>query len=136
MRRRTLAVAIATLLLTTGVTHAAFTTPACLAKKRTAWTNLRKCQGAVEAKQLQGKTADFTKCQTKFDAKLAAASDKAMGAGVPCRYGDHGDGTVIDYDTGLQWEQKAGVLDVTGSCRRGEAHCVNDRTIGTEPRHL
>jgi len=25
---------------------------------------------------------------------------------IACRYGDNGDGTVTDYDTGLQWEQK------------------------------
>jgi hypothetical protein len=136
MRRRTLVIAITTLLLTSGMAHAAFTTPACLAKKRTAWTNLRKCQGTAEAKQLLGKTADFAKCQTKFDAALAAASDKATAAGVPCRYADHGDGTVIDYDTGLQWEKKAAVVDVTGMCRRGEAHCVTDLYTWNDAQEL
>lgn len=33
-------------------------------------------------------------------------SDLATAGGVACRYGANGDGTVTDYDTGLQWEQK------------------------------
>ena len=121
MTRRTLTVSIATLLLTAGIAHAAFTTPVCLAKKRTAWTNLRKCQGTEEAKQLLGKPTDLMKCQTKFDAKLAAAGDKATAAAVPCRYADHGDGTVIDYDTGLQWEKKT-----PGACSNALVICLTD----------
>ncbi len=124
MMHRMPVLSVVTLLLTTGIAHAAFTTPVCLAKKRTAWGNLRKCQATEEAKQLQGKPADLAKCQTKFDAKLAAASDKATEAGVPCRYGDHGDGTVIDYDTGLQWEKKTGCSGSLCICVAGDPHCV------------
>jgi Protein of unknown function (DUF1566)/Collagen triple helix repeat (20 copies) len=32
------------------------------------------------------------------------------------RYVDNGDGTVTDHDTGLMWEQKAGVSDPTAPC--------------------
>ncbi len=120
MIHRALVLSIATLLMTAGVTHAALTSEGCLAKKLTAWANLRKCQGTAEAKQLLGKTADFTKCQTKFEAKLAATNDKATAAGVPCRYRDNGNTTITDYDTGLQWEQK-----ITG----GDFHRNLDTTV-------
>ena len=106
-----------------GVAVAAFKTPLCLAKKRTAWGNLRKCQATEEAKQLLGKTPDLTKCQTKFTDAVAKVDAKASASAIACRYGDHGDGTVIDYDTGLQWEKKTHLspLDI---CTRLEEHCV------------
>ncbi len=125
MARRALTISIVTLLVTAGIAHAAFTTPVCLAKKVTAWTTLRKCQATERGKQLLGKTADLTKCQTKFDAKLTATNDKATASGIPCRYADHGDSTVIDYDTGLQWEKKTGT-DLLGICPRGAINCVLD----------
>ena len=89
--------------------HAALTTPACLAKKLTAWGNLRKCQATENGKALQGKAADPGKCQTKFNDKLATLNAQATGAAIACRYGMNTGtqaGTVTDYDTGLQWEQK------------------------------
>jgi hypothetical protein len=86
--------------------HAALTTPACLAKKLTAWGNLRKCQASQNGKALQGKSADLAKCQTTFDATLAKVSVQSTKAAIACRYGVNGDGTATDYDTGLQWEQK------------------------------
>jgi len=139
MIRPTSILSVMTLMVTTSVAHAAFTTPACLAKKRTAWGNLRKCQATEEAKQLLGKTPDLPKCQTKFDAKVTATTAKATAAGVPCRYADNGDGTVIDYDTGLQWEKKTpGKCSATpqlclvdtdcpvGTCVAADPHYVND----------
>ena len=50
-------------------------------------------------------------------------------AAIACRYGDTGDGTVIDYDTGLQWEKKTGisVLDSFVCIRPDDQpHCVLD----------
>jgi hypothetical protein len=86
--------------------HGALTTPACLAKKLTAWGNLRKCQATANGKLLQGKAADLAACQPKFNATLTKLDTKATAAAIACRYGVNGDGTVTDYDTGLQWEQK------------------------------
>ena len=96
-------------LLVAGVcpARAALTTPVCLAKKLHEWGNLRECQARENGKTLQAKPADAAKCQTRFDAKLASLSAVAKAAALPCRYGVNGDGTVTDYDTGLQWEQKA-----------------------------
>jgi hypothetical protein len=89
-----------------GPATAALTTPVCLAKKLTTWGTLRKCQATEGAKTLQAKSGDPTKCQTRFEAKLLALSAHAKVAALPCRYGVNRDGTVTDYDTGLQWEQK------------------------------
>jgi Protein of unknown function (DUF1566) len=86
--------------------HAALTTESCLAKKLREWGKLRNCQAKENGKALQGKDADPAKCQTKFDEKLAKLTARATDAAIPCRYGVSGDGTVTDYDTGLQWEQK------------------------------
>jgi hypothetical protein len=86
--------------------EAALTTPACLARKLKEWGKLRACQATENGKTLQAKLADPAKCQTKFDAKLAILNVQATAAAIACRYGVNGDGTVTDYDTGLQWEQK------------------------------
>ena len=100
--------AVAAAVLMSGVcrAEAARTTPGCLAKKLNEWGSLRKCQATEEAKRLQGKPADPTSCQTRFAAKLGALSARAKEAALPCRYTVNGDGTLTDYDTGLQWEQK------------------------------
>jgi hypothetical protein len=109
LRQRTLwrAVVVGALLMG-GVcpAKAALTTPVCLAKKLNTWGTLRKCQATEGAKTLQAKPGDPTKCQTRFDAKLVTLSAQAKATAIPCRYGVNGDGTVTDYDTGLQWEQK------------------------------
>jgi hypothetical protein len=85
---------------------ATLTTPACLAKKLNEWGKLRQCQATENGKMLRAKPADPAKCQTKFDAKLAILNAQATAATIACRYRVNGDGTVTDYDTGLQWEQK------------------------------
>lgn len=112
------------LLLAARTAEAALTTGSCLAQKRQAWGNLRKCESTQQAKALQGKPADLAKCQTTLQEKLAKLGAKATDAAIVCRYGDEGDGTVIDYDTGLQWEKKSG--SVGGLCFFGDVHCVND----------
>src|SRR5512139_308796 len=83
--------------------EATLTTPACLAKKLNEWGSLRKCQATDGARRLQAKPAQPDGCQTRFAAKLTALSARAKAAGIPCRYEVNGDGTVTDYDTGLQW---------------------------------
>lgn len=95
-------------LLTAGVSPAgaALGDPSCLARKLKEWGKLRKCQAIQNGKALRGLPADVAKCQTKFAEKLAALTSQATTTGTPCRFGDNGDGTVTDYDTGLQWEQK------------------------------
>jgi len=37
---------------------------------------------------------------------MAKLNKNASDAGIGCRYRDNGDGTVIDFDTALQWEKK------------------------------
>jgi hypothetical protein len=96
---------------------ATLTTPACLAKKLKVWGTLRKCQATENGKALQAKPADPGKCQSNFDAKLATLNAQAQAAAIACRYGANGDGTVTDYDTGLQWEQKTGSVGSARPCQ-------------------
>jgi hypothetical protein len=131
MTRARLALSIAPmaaiLLLAAGAAEAALTTELCLAKKRRAWSTLRKCQAAEDVKRFRGKPADPVKCQTQFQEKLAKIDAKAAQATIACRYGDNGDETVTDYDTGLMWEKKNGIFG--GFCiliPDEPSHCVND----------
>ena len=101
-----LSIAIAAALLGARAAHAAMTTESCLATKRQAQGKFQQCRATEEAKALEGKPADLAKCSTKFQDKIASLSEKASKAGITCRYLDNGDGTVTDYDTGLQWEKK------------------------------
>ena len=55
------------------------------------------------------------KCRVKYAATWARLQAKASGTAASCdnaRYQDHGDGTVTDRLTGLQWEQKTGLAGV------------------------
>jgi Protein of unknown function (DUF1566) len=110
----------------TGAT-AAMTPETCLASKRKAWGNLRKCQAAQEIRQLKGQSSDLAKCQATFEAKLAQITEKATEAEIACRYRDGDDGTVTDYDTGLQWEKKNGAPGLGGLCILGDVHCVQNQ---------
>ena len=97
------------LLAGASMAEAALTTPVCLAQKPKERGNLRKCLATENGKALQAKSFDLVTCQTKFDAKLAKLNAQATVAAIPCRYGVNTGaeaGTVTDYDTGLQWEQK------------------------------
>src|SRR5262249_1979645 len=78
----------------------------CLAKKLRELGKRSECQATESAKALLATQADPGKCQTRFHAKLARLDAQAAASSIACRYGDNGDGTVTDYDTGLQWEQK------------------------------
>ena len=112
--------------LGTSAADAALTTDKCLLLKRQAWGTLRKCEATEQGKQLKGKPADLAKCRTKFQEKLAKVTDQAADAAIACRYRAKADGTVTDYDTGLQWEQKEGT--VGGVCFifvDRVNHCVN-----------
>jgi hypothetical protein len=121
--RLVLAVLVA-LLLAASVADAALTTSACLVQKRKAWITFRKCQGSEQLKQLKAKPVDLATCDAALQVALTKITAKATKAAIPCRYGDNGDGTVTDYDTGLQWEKKTG--GVAGLCILGDVHCVND----------
>lgn len=96
------------ILLAAQSADAALTTGKCLGQKRQAWTNLRKCQGTAQTNQLTGKPDALATCQPKLDKALASLSKQATAAGIACRYGVNGDGTLTDYDTGLTWEHKTG----------------------------
>ena len=104
-RRSVWAALVAAMVLAVGVVPAG-ATEACLARKLKEWGKLRECQAAENRKLLLAQRADPAKCQTRFDARLATLNALASAAKVACRYGVNGDGTVTDYDTGLQWEQK------------------------------
>jgi hypothetical protein len=67
---------------------------------------MQKCRAIAEAKEIQGKSADPASCTARFQEKLGRLTQKAGDEGIACRYRDNGDETVIDYDTGLQWEKK------------------------------
>lgn len=116
------------LFVTSRAADAALTTDGCLVLKRQAWGNLRKCEITEQTKALKGKPADLAKCQAKLQEKLTKITEKATDAAIACRYGDNGDGTVTDYDTGLQWEKKTGrfVINVGFVCLTNDGHCVND----------
>ena len=93
----------------------ALTVEACFAAKLTTGGNLQKCRANEAGKALRGRPNDPAKCAARFQTKLARITEAAVASGVACVYGDNGDGTVLDYDTGLQWEKKEaadGVVDV------------------------
>ena len=98
-------------LLGASAAEAGFTSGQCLTQKARAWATLRQCG------------VDAARCQAKFVETLAKIDSKATQAEIACRYADNGDGTVTDYDTGLQWERKSGVP--AGLCALGHLHCVN-----------
>ena len=122
----TLLLAVGTLFTATAAT-ATITPEKCLASKRKAWGNLRKCEAAQEIRQLKGQSSDLAQCQTTFDVKLEQITAKAAEAEIACRYRDGEDGTVTDYDTGLQWEKKNGAPGLGGLCIFGDVHCVQDQ---------
>lgn len=94
------------LVATASPAAATLSTPGCLARKLREWGRLRDCQAKENAKLLQARPAALAKCQARFDVRLAVLTTEAAAAGIACRYRVNGDGTVTDFDTGLQWEQK------------------------------
>jgi hypothetical protein len=107
-RRGAIVAAVAaSIVLAGGIAPArAITTPACLAKKFTAWGDLRLCQRNEDAKAVQGRSADPATCQARFAASLDAIRAQAAASAIPCRYRDNGDNTVTDFDTGLMWAKQ------------------------------
>jgi hypothetical protein len=108
---------------------AALGTVKCLGLKAKAWGAFRKCEAAEETKRLLGKTAQVQICATKRDEKLRKIHAKAVKAAIGCRFQNNGDGTVTDYDTGLQWERKTGRTIFNSPlflCTGDTTHCVND----------
>jgi hypothetical protein len=102
------AITAAAMLLATSSAYAALGTGACLAQKRVVWGAFRKCQATEHARALRGNVSDPAKCQARFEEALARITAKGVQAGVACRFGDNGDDTVTDFDTGLMWEKKTG----------------------------
>jgi hypothetical protein len=135
----TLVLLLALILGTAVSAEAAFTTNKCVAAKAKAWGKRRACERVEDAKRVLGKAADLEKCRTAFAGKLAKLDAKATKAAVACRFLTNGDGTVTDYDTGLEWEQKTGepaFLDFPGMCAVGDVHCVNDAYSITDFRQF
>lgn len=85
-----------------------------------------KVPGRRAGEAAAGKPADLAKCQAKFTATVGKIEDKAAAVTLACRYGDNADGTVIDYDTGLQWEKK-----IPGTCTVRPRPCVTNAACGT-----
>ena len=129
-RRMLGASVIVAALMSAGAADAALTTPKCLAKKVGAWGKLRSCQRGAHVKEIQAKPFDALKCEVTFQKALAKLDEQATKAAIGCRYRDGGDGTVTDYDTGLQWEKKTGFVanaQSAGFCVANDLHCVNTR---------
>jgi Protein of unknown function (DUF1566) len=130
--RGLLALSLAAVLLSVTTAHAGGT-PAqkCTASKLKASGKKAACRMKAMAKIATGGVADLTKCSTKFSAAFTKAETRATpgvcptaGDTVPVesridtdtnqlqamlsgvRFVDNGDGTVMDNQTGLQWEQK------------------------------
>ena len=112
--RRTLATTLAgAMIIVAAATpvHAALTREACLAKKATAWGAFRKCQAGQKAKAVLANPDKPTPtnphpCKTALLGKIFSLTAQAERAAIACRYQVNGDGTVTDFDTALQWEQK------------------------------
>jgi hypothetical protein len=129
---RVAATFLLTVLVAAGSAHAAFSEADCFAAKRKNWGDRRHCEANQEAKQMRGKRFDFAKCKTKFDETLVKIIRKAIKANVlGCRFRAEG-GTVTDFQTGLEWEQKSGGVTLPGGplglCLfPGDGHCVNEK---------
>jgi hypothetical protein len=102
---------------------AAFDADACFAAKAKAAGQLSRCLATAEANELRGKTADREKCRAKLAAALDRLDARASGAGVECRFRDGGGGTIVDFDTGLEWEMKQGA---DGAAYFPNAHDVDN----------
>jgi hypothetical protein len=101
-----LATLVSALSLAGAPASAAFDADACFAAKAKAAGQRAKCLATAQANELRGKAADREKCQAKFAAALGRLDAKASRAAVECRFRDSGSGTILDFDTGLEWEKK------------------------------
>ena len=86
--------------------RAAFDADACFAGKARARGQLARCLATADANELGGKTADREKCRAKLAGALERLDARASRAGFECRFRDGGSGTIVDFDTGLEWEKK------------------------------
>jgi hypothetical protein len=106
---------IASALLSAGVAHAKQTPEQKCQKGRCeAAAKYAACQQKAMGKFYGGGEYEkfrnaIGKCTTKYTATWPKLQKKAAGTGATCdtaRFADNGDGTVTDWLTGLQWEQK------------------------------
>jgi uncharacterized protein with HEPN domain len=88
------------------MSHAQFTTQKCLANKLVARGRFLECVLAGQAKVIREMQANLPRCFQQFYPKLEKLDVKGARGGVACRYLDLDNGTVVDLDTGLQWEKK------------------------------
>lgn len=77
----------------------------CTRKKLVALAKRDYCRQRAQARALfaEQESGD-ARCAEKLARRLRLAENAA-----PCRWLEHGDGTVTDLNTGLQWEMKSGV---------------------------
>jgi hypothetical protein len=117
-----LTMTMAALLLTQAAYAALDPEEACQKARYAAAAKYSACElKATSAPQSNGDWMAYfpavSKCHLKYASTWAKIQAKASGSGTICdnpRFGDNGDGTVIDRLSGLQWEQKtddAGIHD-------------------------
>ena len=115
---------------------AGLTAEGCQAKKLQAQGSLLKCRASEEAKAVQGKPTDPTKCTMKFSDTLAKLNDKAATASINCRYRDNLDGTLCaDLDPASSWEKKttdASIHDLSNSYSWSDGGTDPDGTVFTD----
>lgn len=78
----------------------------CQTKKLQAVGKRDFCYRKQRARLVLGKTEDLAKCRAKFAKSITKIDERAAKKLSACRWLDEGDGTVIDLNTGLQWELK------------------------------
>lgn len=122
------------LLWTTGLPHAAaadLTEAVCLGQKLRAVGDRQACNAKQAARAVLTQASESTRCEARFRSALDRINERASALGIPCRFRDLGNGTVLDLDTGLQWEKK-GHLD--GVMNRSDPHDAdNDYSWGYDP---
>lgn len=138
------AIAFVTVVLTLLATVAGAVTPEqhCQAAKNKAAGKKAACMANEHAKEVKGRTPDYSKCSQKFLAAFVKAETKAANRGSSCpttgdadlvgaqidamfdsasgiasmlsgvRFVDNGDGTVTDTHTCLTWEKKDNLDEV------------------------
>lgn len=107
--RKALIYAVGLTLAGTSISLATTDEEKCQKKKLLALGKLELCIEKESGKEVLGKTADTSRCQTKFDKQIIAAEKV-----VTCRWLENSDGTVArDLNTGLYWELKTSDVSST-----------------------
>lgn len=107
---------ISALLSASAAASAATPEAVCQSSKLRALGKRELCLKRERAKPLQGKQADFAKCEEKFQRAILIADAKAAKKDTACRWLDEGDLTATDLNTGLQWQLKSGTFTSIVAC--------------------